>query len=263
MELGLDGKVCVVTAASKGIGYAIAAELLREGAHVVICSRDRERVAQAAAKLEEETGRPVALAIAAEVSQPEAIHRLSAEVENRFDRVHALVLNAGGPPSGPFASFSDEAWEQAFQTNLLSAVRLVRAFLPLMRRAGGARIVAIASSSVKEPIPGLVLSNVMRAGVQALMKTLAVELGPEGILVNTLCPGRIATDRLRELDEARAAREGRSREDVQRETEALIPLRRYGAPAEFARVAAFLLSEANTYVTGQTLLIDGGLVKAL
>ncbi|HEY8342966.1 MAG TPA: SDR family oxidoreductase [Calditerricola sp.] len=263
MELGFDGKVCVVTAASRGIGYAIAAELLREGAHVVICSRDRERVAQAAANLEEETGRPIALALEADVSRPEAIQRLVTAVENRFAQVHALVLNAGGPPSGPFASFPDEAWEQAFQTNLMSAVRLVRAFLPLLRHAGGARIVAIASSSVKEPIPGLVLSNVMRAGVQALMKTLAVELGPESILVNTLCPGRIATDRLRELDEARAARESRSREDVQREMEALIPLRRYGTPAEFARVAAFLLSEANTYVTGQTLLIDGGLVKAL
>ncbi|GAB6935388.1 SDR family oxidoreductase [Calditerricola yamamurae] len=262
MELGLHDKVCVVTAASKGIGYAIAAELLREGAYVVICSRDRERIARAAATLEAETGRPVALALEADVSQREAIQRLVAEVERRFDRVHALVLNAGGPPSGPFASFSDEAWEQAFRTNLLSAVRLVREFLPLLRRAGGARIVAVASSSVKEPIPGLALSNVMRAGVQGLMKTLAVELGPEGILVNTLCPGRIATDRLCELDEARAAREGRSREAVQREMEGAIPLGRYGTPGEFARVAAFLLSEANTYVTGQTLLIDGGLVKA-
>lgn len=167
----------------------------------------------------------------------------------------------GGHRGGTFDTFDDDAWQKAFETNLLSVVRLVRATLPHMKDGG--RILTIASSSVKQPIPGLILSNTMRAGVAGLMKTLSGELGPRGILVNTLCPGRIATDRLRELDLQKAEREGLSEEFIQRQSLQGIPLGRYGKPEEFARTAVFLLSRANTYVTGTSLMVDGGMVQAL
>lgn len=158
--------------------------------------------------------------------------------------------------------FSDEDWQKAFETNLLSVIRLVRHAVPLMEKEGG-RIVSIASSSVKVPIPGLILSNTMRAGVQGLMKTLSIELAEKGILVNTVGPGRIATDRLYELDEAKAKKLGKPLEEIQKESLQNIPLGRYGKPEEFGQLVAYLLSPANTYLTGSTYMVDGGMVKAL
>lgn len=261
MDLNLKGKVALVTAASRGIGQAIAEALAREAACVVICSRVQDQIERAAKAIEQETGQPVT-ARAADVSKGDDIQSLVQFVKEKYGRLDILICNAGGPPSGPFESFDDAAWRSAFETNVLSVVRLVRESLPLMKTRGG-RIITVASSSVKVPIPGLVLSNVMRAGVAGLMKTLANELAPYGILVNTVCPGRIATDRLVELDSVRAKREGRTVADVRRDMEKQIPLGRYGEPEEFARVVAFLASEANTYVTGSTLMIDGGMVQAL
>ncbi|GGK27639.1 short-chain dehydrogenase [Caldalkalibacillus thermarum] len=261
MDLHYDGKVVLVTAASKGLGKASAMALAREGARVIISSRSQEALAKAAEEIEQQTGQKV-LTIPADVSKPEDVKRLFDEVKKVSDQLFGLVCNAGGPPAGSFLSFTDDDWQRAFETNLLSVVRLVRASVPLMEANGG-RIVAIASSSVKVPIPGLILSNTMRAGVQGLMKTLSIELAEKGILVNTVCPGRIATDRLRALDESRAQREGKTLEEVQQESLKDIPLKRYGEPHEFGQLVAYLLSPANTYLTGSTYMVDGGMVKAL
>jgi 3-oxoacyl-[acyl-carrier protein] reductase len=260
MDLGLKGKTALVTAASRGLGRAIAEKLAEEGANVALCSRDGKRVQQTVSEIAEKTGADVA-GWEADVSKLEDIERLVRETVNRWEKIDILVCNAGGPPGGTLESFDDAAWQRAFETNLLSVVRLIRTTLPHMRQGG--RILAIASSSVRQPIPGLILSNTMRAGVAGLMKTLAEELGPRGILVNTVCPGRIDTERVRELDQAKAGMEGIPVESVRRSFEEIIPLGRYGRPEEFARVVAFLASEANTYVPGSTLLIDGGMVKSL
>lgn len=261
MDLKLAGKVALVTAASRGIGKAIATELSREGARVIICSRDQSQIEKVAREMERETEEKVTPFVV-DVSRLDDIQSLMTHVEKEYGQLDILVCNAGGPPGGPFEAFDDAAWQSAFETNLLSVVRLVRESLPLMKDRG-ARILAVASSSVKVPIPGLILSNVMRAGVAGLMKTLANELAPYGILVNTVCPGRIATDRIEELDQAKATQEGKSVDEVKRANEQQIPLGRYGEPEEFARVTAFLASEANSYVTGSTLMIDGGMVQAL
>lgn len=261
MDLNFTGKVALVTAASRGIGKAIAAELSREGAQVVICSRNPDKLENTANEIERETAHRVT-PLVVDVSRKDDIESMFQQVNETFGTLDVLVCNAGGPPGGPFESFDDEAWQSAFETNLLSVVRLVREALPLMKDRGG-KILAVASSSVKVPIPGLILSNVMRAGVAGLMKTLANELASYGILVNTICPGRIATDRVAELDAAQAEREGKSEADVAESFARKIPLGRYGEPEEFARVATFLASDLNSYMTGSTLMIDGGMVQAL
>ncbi|GIP39786.1 short-chain dehydrogenase [Paenibacillus sp. J31TS4] len=260
MELQWKGKWAVVTAASRGIGFAIADKLAEEGANLIVCSRHRESIDEAAASLKKHGTEVIARAV--DVSDAGSLQAFVKEVAAERESIDALVCNAGGPPGGGFLSFDDEAWEKAFATNVMSVVRLVRGFYPLLKQQGG-RIVTIASTSVKEPIPGLVLSNTMRTGVTGLMKTLSVELGPDGILVNTVCPGRIETDRIQELDRARAEREGRSEEEIRKAMEAQIPLGRYGRPEELADLAAFLLSPRNTYLTGSTYFVDGGMVKSL
>ncbi len=260
MDLGLKDKVALVAAASKGLGLAVATELAREGAKVVIFSRDASRIQAAAEQIRQETGAEV-LPMVADVGRAEEIKDVIEEVGKRYGRIDVLIANAGGPPGGKFLDFDDGDWEDAFVRNFLSVVRLIRGVLPWM--GAGGRIVALASSSVRQPIPGLVLSNAMRAAVAALIKSLAEELGQQGILLNTVGPGRIATDRLVELDSIHAEHIGKSLEEVRKEKEKTIPLQRYGEPAEFARVVAFLASWANTYVTGQVLLVDGGMVRAL
>ncbi|WP_054950256.1 SDR family oxidoreductase [Numidum massiliense] len=261
MNATLSGKVALVTAASQGLGKAIAAELSRGGAHVYICSRQQEAIERTAREISAETGRAVT-PLVADVSTASEITPLFDRIAQEHSHLDVLVCNAGGPPGGTFEMFDDAAWQSAFETNLLSVVRLVRGALPFMKEAGG-RIVTIASSSVKVPIPGLILSNTMRAGVAGLMKSLANELASYGILVNTVCPGRIATDRVAQLDGAKAEREGKSVRQVKESVESQIPLGRYGEPEEFARVVAFLSSDANTYMTGSTFFVDGGMVQAL
>lgn len=262
MDLGLKGKVALITAASQGLGLACAVELAKEGAELLICSRSMRKITEAAGIIRQLTGREVAVA-AADVGKAEDCSRLLDIVTETYGALDILIANAGGPPSGPFMDFSDEVWEQAFQTNLMSVVRLVRAAVPSMRKRGGGRIVAIASSSVKQPIPGLVLSNTMRAGVHGLMKTLASELAKDNILVNTVCPGKIGTERAHSIDQAKADRQGVSVEMIRRHTLEQIPLGRYGTPEEFAKVVAFLVSGANSYVTGSAIMVDGGMVKGL
>jgi len=262
MDLGLQGKVAFITAASKGLGKAIALELAKEGVQLGLSSRSKEQIEETAEYIRQETGTRVET-MAADVSNPDDVKTFVDTMIEKFGKVDILLINAGGPPSGEFMQFDDEAWEKAFQTNLLSIVRLVRETVPHLRENGGGKILTVASSSVKMPIPGLVLSNTMRAGVAGLMKTLSIELAKDNILVNVVAPGRIATDRLNELDQARASKMGVTAEEVTNQFRQAIPLQRYGKPEEFAKAVVFLASDANTYITGSTLMIDGGMVKAL
>jgi 3-oxoacyl-[acyl-carrier protein] reductase len=262
MDLGLKGKVVLVMAASKGLGRATATEFAREGARVMIASRSEETLKTTAAEIRELTGGEVAYC-ATDVSKRADVDRLMQQTVETFGRLDVLVTNAGGPPGGNFDKFEDEVWEQVFQSNLLSVVRLVRAALPHLRQNGGGRILNITSTSIKQPISGLILSNTFRAGILGLAKSLAIELAPENILVNTIAPGRIATDRIIELDTMTSQASGKSLETIREEQEANIPMGRYGTPEEFARIVTFLGSDANSYVTGQALLVDGGMVRAL
>ena len=262
MDLGLQGKVALVMAASKGLGRAVATELARECAHVVISSRDEDALAQTATEIMEETGASVGHR-AADIRRAEDVRDLVSHAAERFGGVDVLVNNTGGPPAGTFDDFDDEGWQSAFELVLLSLIRSVREVLPSMRERGGGRIVNIASSSIRQPIENLILSNTFRAGISGLAKSLAIELAPDGILVNTIGPGRISTARSQSMDASKAEAMGVSVEEVRGQVESQIPLGRYGTPEELARVAAFLASPANSYVTGQAILVDGAMVRAL
>jgi 3-oxoacyl-[acyl-carrier protein] reductase len=262
MDLGLKGKTALVCGASRGLGYASAWELAREGANLVVCSRDESAIRAAAEKIKSETGAAV-LAVAADVSRVETAERLAGEALKEYDRIDILVNNAGGPPPGRFEAHDDSAWLAAFELNLLSAVRMCRAVIPAMRAVGGGRIVNITSVAVKQPIDGLILSNSVRAGVIGLAKTLANELAGDNILVNNVCPGFILTDRTRSLFENRARNEGRTPAEVQAAVAATIPLGRLGEPRELGALVAFLCSARASYLTGASIQVDGGLLKAL
>ncbi|HEY8485904.1 MAG TPA: SDR family oxidoreductase [Limnochordales bacterium] len=263
MDLGLRGKVAMVAAASQGLGYGAARVLAQEGARVAICSRRADAIEQAARRLREETGAEVVGSVC-DVSRDQDLRRWVQEVEQRFGAVDVLVNNAGGPKAGNFFDMTDEDWYAAIELNFMSVVRLVRYVVPLMRRTGrGGSIITIVSYSLKEPIRGLVLSNAMRAALGGLSKSLADELGPEGIRVNAVVQGRFDTERLRSLDRLRAEREGVPVEQVVRRYTSLIPLGRYGQAEELGRVIAFLASEAASYVTGAAWVVDGGMLRAL
>ncbi|WP_079910360.1 SDR family oxidoreductase [Paenibacillus sp. 32352] len=261
MDLKLKGKTAVVTASSKGLGRAVAEQLAAEGANLLLCSRSGEAIAAAAEEIRNQYGVKVE-SLAVDVSRKEDIQELIERASAQFATVDALVCNAGGPPSGSFLSFDDAAWEQAFLGNMMSVVRLIRGFHPFLAKQGG-RIVTIASTSVKMPIPGLVLSNTFRTGVVGLMKTLSIEFAKDGILLNTVCPGRIMTDRIMELDSLKAERDNRTIEEVRETLSQDIPLGRYGEPHELATIAAYLLSPLNSYMTGSVFYVDGGAVKSL
>jgi 3-oxoacyl-[acyl-carrier protein] reductase len=261
MDLNLKGKTALLAASSQGLGFAIARELFKEGANVVISGRDEEKLKQKLSELEG-LGTGKASYIKADLTNPEEIRNLVASTVKEYGRFDILVNNSGGPPAGSFESLADEQWIGAFELNLLSYVRLIREALPHMK-AGGGRILNVASSSIKEPIPGLILSNTFRTGIVGLSKTLASELAPYGIIINTIAPGRVATDRTKHLDQVRSEKTGLDIETVEKEAINKIPLGRYGTPEEFARVAAFLLSDANSYMTGSAFLVDGGMVKAI
>lgn len=262
MDLGLKDEVAMVAGASRGLGFAVAQALAAEGAYVSISSRDESAIRQAARKIEAAAAGRV-LATTANVTSAADIERWRQATTSRWGGVDLLVTNSGGPPAGVFTALDDEAWHKGFELLVLSAIRVVRAVLPAMSGRPGASILLMTSSSVKEPIANLTLSTVLRASVAALAKTLANELASDGIRVNHLIPGRIATDRLRELDEVNARRAGISIEEEQRCSISAIPLERYGAPEEYGRAAAFLLSPAASYITGATLQVDGGLIKAV
>lgn len=261
MELKLNGKVALVAASSQGLGRAIAEQLVREGAYVMITGRQEEKLQQVKKELERlGTGRVAYHR--ADIMNYDEIKSLVQATREAFGKINILINNAGGPPGGTFEQLEDEQWQQAFELNLLSYIRLIREVLPDMKQEGG-RIINVASSSVKQPIPGLILSNTFRLGVVGLAKTLSMELAPYNILVNTVAPGRIATDRVAHLDEMNAEKRGISKEEVEAKAKQAIPLQRYGDPEEFAKVVTFLVSEASTYITGSTLLVDGGMVTSV
>jgi 3-oxoacyl-[acyl-carrier protein] reductase len=262
MDLHLGNKIAMVGGASKGLGLAVARALALEGAQVSIASRDRDAIAAAGQKIQKETGAPI-LALAADLSDADAIAAWHRQTMDRFGGVDLLFTNTGGPPAGPVLTFDDQAWRAGFELLVLSAIRLVRLVVPSMQARGGGAILMGTSSSVKEPISNLALSNVLRASVSALAKTLAIELAPSKIRVNNLIPGRIDTDRVRQLDEISGKRAGISADEQRQRAAAAIPLGRYGEPGEFGRVAAFLLSDAAAYITGASVQVDGGLIKGV
>lgn len=263
MELELSGKSVIVTAASKGLGKAIAKEFAREGAHVLISSRNAEALRSTVAEIKRDTGNEQVDFSVCDMKDTKAIKELVTKASERNGTVDVLINNAGGPPSGSFMDMSDEDWYHSFELNLLSFVRAIRSVVPIMQKQNRGHIVNIASSSIKQSLDHLVLSNTMRPGIVGLSKTLAQELSADNILVNTVGPGTIETDRIIDLNKTKAAQKQVSLESVMEESEQQIPMKRFGQPEEFAKAVVFLASGANTYITGQSIVIDGGQVKAL
>jgi 3-oxoacyl-[acyl-carrier protein] reductase len=262
MDLGLKERVAIVAASSRGLGKACAMELAREGARVVICARDYERLQAAAEEIDKATGGQV-LPIGTDLTDDAQIRHMADEALRRFGRIDILVTNNGGPPAGYYDDFDDDAWLAAHQLTLMSAVRLIRAVLPAMRAQQWGRIINITSVSVKQPIDNLLLSNVYRPGVTGLAKTLSAQVAAAGITVNNVAPGYTRTDRVLELAEARAAEQGKTVEEVLADTTASYPMQRMGEPEELAALVAFLASERAGYITGTTIPVDGGYVKGL
>jgi 3-oxoacyl-[acyl-carrier protein] reductase len=261
MELNLTGKTALVVASSQGLGKAIAEQLVLEGANVMITSRSEEKLKEVAEQLQSYNKGKVAY-VKADITRKEDIENLIQKTVETFHSIDLLVNNAGGPPAGTFETISDEDWYKAFELNLLSYIRIIREALPHLKKNGG-KIINIASSSIKEPIPGLLLSNTFRTGIVGLTKTLAQEFAPYNILINTVAPGRIATERVAFLDKLNAEKLGITKEEMEERVRKNIPLGRYGTPEEFAKVVMFLLSDANSYMTGQSFIVDGGMVKAI
>jgi len=252
MDLGLNGKIALVTGASKGIGLAVAQALAAEGARVALVARDGDALERAVAGIAQAGGD--AVAVQGDVSRLADVERIVAQTRRQLGDPSVLVANAGGPPAGTPTSLDEEAWAAAVELTLMSSVRLAREVLPAMRRGRWGRIVNITSLSVKEPILNLALSNALRSGVTAYAKSLAQEVAAEGVTVNNVGPGYTATERLTELFRDEAGK---------RALVASIPARRLGEPAEIAAAVAFLASAQAAYITGQTLIVDGGAVKGL
>jgi len=251
----------MVAGASRGLGFGVAEALAREGAAVSISSSSQASIDEAATRLSS-TGAKV-LASVVDVRNAGHIAAWGKTTIERFGGIDLLFTNSGGPPAGAAISFDDAAWQNAIDLLLFSTLRMVRAVAPSMKQRGGGSILMSTSSSVKEPVPNLGLSTVVRASVSALAKTLAIELAPDRIRVNQIIPGRIDTDRVRHLDEITAKKQGVTADQAKAKAIASIPMGRYGEPPEYGRVAAFVLSDAAAYMTGSTVQVDGGLIRSV
>jgi 3-oxoacyl-[acyl-carrier protein] reductase len=261
VDFGLSGKVALVAASSRGLGRAVAEDLAREGAHLIVCARGASELEKTAADLRSRGAQVEA--IAADLSTEEGVQSVVSAGLNRFGRVDVLVTNAGGPPSGPFESHDLSAWRSALRVNLESVIFLTRAVLPGMKERRWGRIVNITSIAVKQPVDGLILSNSVRSAVTGLARTLANEVASFGITVNNVLPGYTRTERVLELAEAIARREGITATDAENRWISEIPMRRLGEPPEFAALVVFLCSERASFITGTSITVDGGWVKSL
>ena len=271
MDLGLRGRTAFVAASSRGLGRAIALELAREGVSLFMCARGADALRAAAAAIADETktvrasaGANISSAVA-DLSTADGIASAVDTALERLGRIDILVTNAGGPPAGPFESHDWSAWQRAVDLTLRSAVELTRRALPGMRERKWGRVINVTSIAVKQPVDNLILSNAVRSAVTGFARTLANEVAADGVTVNNILPGYTRTERVEELADATAAREGgsRSRADILARFEGQIPMRRLGEPSEFAALAAFLASERASYITGQSIAVDGGWIRSL
>jgi 3-oxoacyl-[acyl-carrier protein] reductase len=262
MDFGLKGRVAVVAGSSQGLGRAIADALAAEGVDLVLNSRSQEKLDAVKAEIVAATGVRVAT-VACDLTPPEGAAKLINDAEAAFGKVDILVTNTGGPPPGMFEDHSAEVWREAIAQNFESVVNLVRAALPGMKERRWGRIVNVTSISVKQPVAGLVLSNAIRAGVTGFAKTISNEAAPFNVTVNNVLPGYTRTERLIHLAEAVSERDGKTIDEAYAGWAAEIPMGRLGEPAELGAVAAFLCSEQASYVTGQSIAVDGGWIKGL
>lgn len=262
MDTGLKGRVAIVAASSQGIGRATAEAFAAEGCRIAMCARNANALEAAAAKIRKQSGVEVYTA-AFDVTHPGAVHTFVDAVVEKFGAVDICVTNAGGPPAKGFMASSLEEWRKALDANFMSVVYFARAVIPHMQRKHWGRIITLTSISVKQPVPDLVLSNAARAAVVGLMKSLANEFGKDGITVNNVGPGYTATDRLKELAKARSASSGRSEDEIFAAWASDAALKRVGEPREVADAIVWLASERASYITGQTILVDGGAYKGL
>jgi 3-oxoacyl-[acyl-carrier protein] reductase len=261
MDLGLKDAKVFVAASSSGLGRAAALQFSREGAQVVVNGRNVQRVEETALAIAQETGGKV-IALPGDMTDGSTVRQLVDQAASDLGGLDVLVTNAGGPPSGSFDSTPLDAWEKAFHLSLMSSVHLIHAALPYLRRSTRAAILTVTSVSVKQPIDNLILSNSLRMGVIGLTKSLAKELGPEGIRVNSILPGWTRTGRVTELMQSRAQKQGITVDEAVARQAAGTPLGRMGEPDEFANVAVFLCSPAASYVTGVMVPVDGGSIQA-
>lgn len=261
MDLQLKDKSVLVLAAGSGIGKGVAMEFAREKAKVMLAGRTEEKLITAQKEIAQETGITTEYVVA-DLSKADDIINAVKEAETKNGPIYALFNNTGGPRPGDFDSFNDQDWQNAFELTLLSFIRAIRAVLPSMRETGGGRILNNTSSSIKQVLDPLLLSNVFRTGILGLSKSLARQLAPDNILVNVVAAGKIQTPRVNQVDSVKSEKQGISLEDFQKQNALQIPMKRYGTPDELGRLAVFLCSAANTYITGQSILVDGGITTA-
>jgi len=262
MDLGLKNRVALVAASSQGIGRATAEAFAAEGCRVAMCARNQQTLQFAAEKIRKQYSAEV-LAQAFDVTDAGAVKQFVAEVAEKFGGVDICVTNAGGPPAKGFLAATLEEWQRALETNFLSTVYFAREVIPHMQRKHWGRIITLTSITTKQPVTDLVLSNAVRAAVVGLVKSLANEFGKDGILVNNVGPGFTATDRLKELAKASASSSGKGEQEIFDAWAADAPLKRLGEPREVAETIVWLASERASYITGQTVLVDGGMYKGL
>jgi len=262
MDLGLKGKVALVAAASQGLGRAVAEELAAEGASLVLCARSEETLNATCEAIREKMGTEV-LGVAGDLSVSTDIERIVREGVERFGQIDILITNTGGPPTGKFETLTRENWEDATRGLLTSVLDLTRLVLPGMKERSWGRILNITSIAAKQPVENLMLSNSIRAAVTGFAKTLSNEVAEFGVTVNNIMPGYTATERVEELAQTLANKEGLTAADVRSRWESEIPMKRLGTPKEFAALAAFLVSERASYITGSSIAVDGGWIRSI